>query len=77
MNYQESDLNIQARETDVLDTFEILELEHILSFECYKLCPKKHFLWDYFNSNKKKDQCLKNPQLLYRSKCKGTSADFC
>lgn len=30
MNYQESDLNIQAREIDVLDTFEILELERIL-----------------------------------------------
>lgn len=30
MNYQESDLNIQARGIDVLDTFEILELEHIL-----------------------------------------------
>lgn len=30
MNYQDSDLNIQARRIDVLDTFEILELEHVL-----------------------------------------------
>lgn len=30
MNYQDSDLNIQTRRIDVLDTFEILELEHVL-----------------------------------------------
>lgn len=30
MNYQDSDLNIQTRKIDVLDTFEILELEHVL-----------------------------------------------